>query len=145
MDPFGQDVPIFVGSLHESKSLDKFTGQTQVLLSLAGPFAVFGEPIVASCVRMGTHYCDSTGTAAGGQVLRERASSGDLLTSVHFISIPYGHIAGEAVWVKHMVQKYHSDAVAKGVNIVHCCAYDSVPADLGTLLVVEHMRQVHGR
>ena len=54
-------------------------------------------------------------------------------------------LAGEAVWVNRMVQKYHGDAIAKGVKIVHCCAYDSIPADLGTLLVVEHMRKEHGR
>ena len=44
-----------------------------------------------------------------------------------------------------MIKKHHSAAAAAGVKIVHCCAYDSIPADLGTLLVVEDMRRVHGR
>lgn len=33
---------------------------------------------------------------------------------------------------------------AKGVKIVHCCGYDSVPSDIGTLVAVNEMRQKHG-
>ena len=54
-------------------------------------------------------------------------------------------MAGEALWVKRMVQRYHDAATQKGVKIVHCCAYDSIPADLGALYVVEHMVRRHGK
>ena len=49
------------------------------------------------------------------------------------------------MWVKRMIDRHHIEAAAKGIKIVHSCAYDSIPADLGTLLVVEHMRRVHSR
>ena len=35
--------------------------RTRVVLSTAGPFALFGGPLVAACVRHGTHYVDITG------------------------------------------------------------------------------------
>lgn len=53
--------------------------------------------------------------------------------------------AGEVLWVKRMVDRHHETAVRKGVKIVHSCAYNSIPADLGTLLVVEHIRQKYKR
>ena len=54
-------------------------------------------------------------------------------------------MAGEALWVKQMVEKHHETSAAKGVKIVHSCAYNSIPADLGALFVVENMRRVHGK
>lgn len=33
----------------------------KVVLALAGPYAEFGEPVVAACVAQGTHYIDVTG------------------------------------------------------------------------------------
>ncbi len=55
------------------------------------------------------------------------------------------YVTGEALWVKRVVQKYHNAAVQAGVRIVHCCAYDSIPADLGILFVAEHMSRTHGK
>lgn len=53
--------------------------------------------------------------------------------------------AGELHWVKSNVQRHHAAAEAKGVRVVHCCGYDSVPSDLGALMLVEHARTKHGR
>jgi len=37
------------------------TAQTKVVISTVGPFMQYGEPLVAACVKQGTHYVDSTG------------------------------------------------------------------------------------
>ena len=37
------------------------TKNARVVLNTAGPFARYGSPVVASCVRNSTHYCDITG------------------------------------------------------------------------------------
>lgn len=37
--------------------------------------------------------------------------------------------------MRETVDEYHDEAVAAGARIVHSCGFDSVPADLGTLLV----------
>ena len=34
-----------------------------------------------------------------------------------------------------MVDRYHDEAVDAGARIVHSCGVDSIPADLGTMLV----------
>eukprot|EP01035_Chromulina_nebulosa_P030710 gene30710-40833_t len=46
---------------NDGESIDSVISKSKVLLSTAGPFAKIGSPIVASCVRCGTHYCDITG------------------------------------------------------------------------------------
>lgn len=47
----------------------------------------------------------------------------------------YCDLTGEVNWVREMVDQYHDEAVAADARIVHSCGFDSVPADLGTLLV----------
>jgi len=37
-------------------------------------------------------------------------------------------LAGEVTWVKRNMEKHHEAAAKKGVKIVHCCGYDSVPS-----------------
>ena len=53
--------------------------------------------------------------------------------------------AGEPWWIQRMIEEHHDEAVAKGVKIVHCCGFDSVPSDLGTQAMVEHIRRTHDR
>lgn len=57
----------------------------------------------------------------------------------------YVDITGETPWVKQMIDKHHEQAKAKGLRIVPCCGYDSVPADLGALLVVDYIREKLGK
>lgn len=44
-----------------------------------------------------------------------------------------------------MVDKYHDAAVANKTKIVNCCGYDSVPSDMGTLVVSELFQKVIGK
>jgi short subunit dehydrogenase-like uncharacterized protein len=47
----------------------------------------------------------------------------------------YCDLTGEVNWVRETVDAFHDDAVDAGTRIVHSCGFDSVPADIGTLLV----------
>ena len=47
----------------------------------------------------------------------------------------YCDLTGEVNWVREMIDRYHEAAVDAGARIVHSCGFDSVPADIGTLLV----------
>ncbi len=49
----------------------------------------------------------------------------------------YCDLSGEVNWMAETVEAYHDAAVDAGARIVHSCGFDSVPADLGTLLVQE--------
>ena len=47
----------------------------------------------------------------------------------------YCDLTGEVNWIREMIDRYHDDAVDAGARIVHSCGFDSIPADLATLLV----------
>jgi short subunit dehydrogenase-like uncharacterized protein len=51
------------------------------------------------------------------------------------VGTDYCDLTGEVNWIREMVDLYHDDAVDSGARIVHSCGFDSVPADLGTLMV----------
>src|SRR5580704_18502465 len=54
-------VPVMVADSSDQTAIDKLVEQTRVLLTTAGPFALYGTGIVDACVRFRTHYCDITG------------------------------------------------------------------------------------
>ena len=43
----------------------------------------------------------------------------------------YVDITGENFWVKDLIDKHHSEALAKGIRIIPSCGFDSIPSDLG--------------
>ncbi len=43
------------------------------------------------------------------------------------------------------IRKYHNEAAAKRVKIVHMCGFDSIPSDLGSLMVATAMFNKHKR
>lgn len=101
-------IDLIVADSRDQGSIDAMVSQTRVLLTTAGPFALYGTPVVDACVRFGTHYCD---------------------------------ITGETPWIREMIDRYHARASADGTRIVTCCGFDSVPADIGTMLVVRALRE----
>lgn len=57
----------------------------------------------------------------------------------------YCDITGEVAWVRAMIDEHHQAARAAGTRIVPCCGYDSIPSDLGCLMVQRHaQRQLGG-
>lgn len=102
---------IVVADAQDTAALDRLAAQSRVVLSTAGPFALYGSALVAACVAHRTHYVD---------------------------------ITGETPWVRGMIDQHHARAAQDGTRIIPCCGFDSVPSDLGTLLVVEAMWARHG-
>jgi short subunit dehydrogenase-like uncharacterized protein len=43
-----------------------------------------------------------------------------------------------------MIDAHHDRARETGARIVHCCGFDSIPPDLGTVMLQAHAREVHG-
>lgn len=52
----------------------------------------------------------------------------------------YCDLTGEPQFVRRMIERHEAAAKVSGARIVHCCGYDSIPSDLGTLMVAEAMR-----
>ncbi|KAI9259518.1 saccharopine dehydrogenase [Phascolomyces articulosus] len=49
----------------------------------------------------------------------------------------YVDVTGEPEFVERMQRTYHEQARKNNTTIVHCCGFDSVPADIGSLFVKE--------
>lgn len=56
-----KDVDVLVADSNDQAAVDSMVSRTRVLLTTAGPYALYGTPIVDACVRFKTHYVDITG------------------------------------------------------------------------------------
>ena len=59
----------------------------------------------------------------------------DLVAACVANGTDYCDLTGETHWVRQMIDEYHDEAIRNDVRIVHCCGFDSIPSDLGTLVV----------
>jgi short subunit dehydrogenase-like uncharacterized protein len=95
-------VPVLVADAGDQSALDVLAARTRVILTTAGPFALYGTGLVDACVRFGTHYVD---------------------------------ITGETNWARVLIDCYHEKAAADGTRIIPFCGFDSIPSDLGAMLI----------
>ncbi len=56
----------------------------------------------------------------------------------------YCDLAGEAQWIRQMIDEHHERAQQTGARIVHCCGFDSVPMDIGVWFLQHEAMQRHG-
>lgn len=56
----------------------------------------------------------------------------------------YCDSTGEPQFVRAMIDAHHERARKTGARIVSCCGFDSIPSDLGNLMVQEAARTAHG-
>jgi short subunit dehydrogenase-like uncharacterized protein len=59
--------------------------------------------------------------------------------------VAYCDLTGETLWMRQNIDTYQAQAEETGARIVHCCGYDSIPSDLGTLVLQEHAKTIYGR
>lgn len=59
--PGAEQAGIVVADATDAAALDALASQARVVLSTAGPFALYGTALVDACVRHRTHYVDITG------------------------------------------------------------------------------------
>ncbi len=53
----------------------------------------------------------------------------------------YTDITGETPWVRDLIDRHHDQAARDGTRIIPCCGFDSIPSDLGSLLLTTTMRE----
>ncbi len=56
----------------------------------------------------------------------------------------YCDITGEVHWVRAMLDAHAEHASDSGARLVHCCGFDSIPSDLGCLMLQQAMQARHG-
>jgi short subunit dehydrogenase-like uncharacterized protein len=54
-------------------------------------------------------------------------------------------LSGEVSWMRRNVDRFHDRAKRSGARIVHCCGVDSIPSDLGVLLLHHTLALAGGR
>ena len=52
----------------------------------------------------------------------------------------YADLSGELLFIRESIDRCHDLAAGTGTRIVHCCGFDSVPSDLGVLLLHQAAR-----
>ena len=52
----------------------------------------------------------------------------------------YADLTGEVLFIRDSIDRCHDAAAKAGARIVHCCGFDSVPSDLGVLLLHQAAR-----
>ncbi|HMQ05699.1 MAG TPA: saccharopine dehydrogenase NADP-binding domain-containing protein [Saprospiraceae bacterium] len=56
----------------------------------------------------------------------------------------YCDITGETHWIKKIIERFHDQALADGLKIVHCCGFDSIPSDMGVYQLQKESFQKFG-
>ena len=56
----------------------------------------------------------------------------------------YCDLAGEAQWIRRMIDAHDAKARETGARIVHCCGFDSVPMDIGAWFLQQAAIERHG-
>ena len=51
----------------------------------------------------------------------------------------YCDLAGEAQWIRKMIDLHHEDAKDNNVRIVNSCGFDSIPSDLGVYYIYKNI------
>ena len=88
------ELPILIADSHNTEQLATLARQTQTVISTVGPYAQYGTPLLETCAREGTHYCDLTGEAQWMAAVFEginpiaQASGARLVHCCGFDSIP---------------------------------------------------------
>lgn len=68
----GTSADILVADSQDQAALDAIAARTRVVLTTAGPFALYGTKLVDACVRHQTHYVDITGETVWVRELIDR-------------------------------------------------------------------------
>ncbi len=58
-----------------------------------------------------------------------------LVSACAHAGIDYCDLTGEPQWIRANVDTLHEVARESGARLVHCCGFDSIPSDLGVLLL----------
>ncbi|MFZ9708847.1 MAG: saccharopine dehydrogenase family protein [Steroidobacteraceae bacterium] len=89
-----RELPLIEANAADPVSLQRLCDSARVVVSTVGPYALYGEPLVAACAERGTDYCDLTGEVQWIRRMidryqaRAQSSGARLVPSCGFDSIP---------------------------------------------------------
>jgi len=68
----------------------------------------------------------------------------DLVAACVENGVHYCDLTGEVQWIRRMIDQHHKAAKAKGVKIVNCCGFDSIPSDMGVYFLQKQAKSQKG-
>ena len=68
------NIDLFKVDSFEEKSLDLVTSKTKAIISVVGPYAIYGKYLIESCVNNNCHYLDITGESSFVQYVKNNYS-----------------------------------------------------------------------
>ena len=75
---------------------------------------------------------------------RRDLRSADLAVLIRHYHRVVHDLAGEAQWIRRMIDEHHDAATESGARIVHCCGFDSVPMDIGVWFLQQEAMRRYG-
>ena len=69
----------------------------------------------------------------------------ELVAACAQAGVDYVDLCGEPAWMRHMIDVHEAQARASGARIVFSCGFDSIPFDLGVLLLQTEMKARFGQ
>jgi len=69
----------------------------------------------------------------------------DLVAACAATGTAYVDLCGEPAWMRHMIDAHHATARDSGARIVFSCGFDSIPFDLGVLVLQDAARAKFGK
>ena len=106
------DTPLVIADADDPASLEAMCRSARVVLTTVGPYQLYGDALVAACVKTGTDYAD---------------------------------LCGEPAWMREQIDKHHAAAKASGARICLSSGFDSIPFDLGVLMLQKEAVARFGR
>ena len=88
-------LPLLVADAHDSAALEALAARTRVMITTAGPYQLYGSPLVGACAKVGCDYVDLAGESnwiaemIGLHEATAKASGARLVFSCGFDSIPF--------------------------------------------------------
>lgn len=89
------DTPLVTADADDPASIDAMVGSAKVIATTVGPYQLYGEPLVASCAKLGTDYVDLCGEPAWMRKMIDaygdaaKKSDARIVFSCGFDSIPF--------------------------------------------------------
>ena len=80
------NVDLFQVNSFENKSLDLITSKSKVIISVVGPYAIYGKKLIENCVNNNCHYLDITGESSFVQYVKNKYSKKAIETNTMLIS-----------------------------------------------------------
>jgi short subunit dehydrogenase-like uncharacterized protein len=136
----GQSLAWGIGGRNRAK-LEAVRARLQEIDPRAGDIPIF---VGGSTDRASLDTLARTAKVVASTVGPYAVHGGELVAACAEAGTDYCDITGETPFMRAMIDRHHARARETGARIVHACGFDSIPADLGTLLVQNYARERHG-